>query len=208
MPLPLISLGLSLAANAIGAGLSAKANRDRETAMDKEYARQQASYDRQLYADPLNEFHNKAIIGRLQGMMRDRISAAKSRQKITGELDTTNMAKDQNAEALQNVYNNILSNASLRKDSLLRAKEASYHNAYKERADLNAAKQQNYANLATNAANLGETAIGSMRANGKPLKGWAKREQHIADEFGDWQGYYDYLKGGGNKVSNNPNKWQ
>lgn len=208
MPLPLIALGASLAASAINAGLSAKANRDREVAMNKEYARQQAAYDKQLYSDPLEEFHNKAIIGRLQGMMRDRISAAKSRQKITGELDTTNMAKDQNAEALQNVYNNILSNASLRKDSLLRAKDAAYHNAYRERADLNAAKQQNYANLASNAVNLGAAAIGGMNANVKPLKGWAEREQHITDEFGGWQGYYDHLKGGGSKVSNNPNDWR
>lgn len=159
MPIPLI-LGAIAAAGAItNAVVTANANKKRQKALEKEGERQRLYYEKQLNENPLDQYHNKALLGRLQEQMKDRIATAQTRAKITGEMDTSNVMKDQNAQAISSVYNNILSNASLRRDSLNNALERSRQNLYSQQADLDYAKQQNYANFASNIGNAAATAM-------------------------------------------------
>jgi hypothetical protein len=173
MPIPLI-LGAIAAAGAItSAVVTAKANKKRQEALEKEGERQRLFYERQLNENPLEQYHNKALLGRLQEQMKERIATARARAKITGEMDTSNVIRDQNAAALSSVYNNILSNASLRKDSLNQALERSRQNLYQQQADLDYAKQQNYANFAANIGNAAATAAGAY--DGQNIGGGAAK---------------------------------
>lgn len=173
MPIPLI-LGAIAAAGAItSAVVTAKANKKRQEALEKEGERQRLFYERQLNENPLEQYHNKALLGRLQEQMKERIATARARAKITGEMDTSNVIRDQNAAALSSVYNNILSNASLRKDSLNQALERSRQNLHQQQADLDYAKQQNYANFAANIGNAAATAAGAY--DGQNIGGGAAK---------------------------------
>lgn len=185
MALPLIALAISAAGTAASGIMSANANRKRQAALDKENARQEAYYIAQLNKDPLNEFYNKNLIGTMQRTMRDRLAVAKARQKITGELDTTNVMRDQNAEAMSRLYGNILSNAAMRRDSIMNGFENAKRDIYKQRADIDAAKMQNYANLASNAASVGAAAIGGVKGVSpkagvsKPMYGFESNNDYV-----------------------------
>ena len=114
MPIPII-LGAIAAAGAItSAVLTARANKKHRDALDKEANRQKQFYEGQLNENPLDQFHNRALIGEMRRAANARIEQERARRKITGELDTTNMMKDQNAQAMQNMYSRIATNASLR----------------------------------------------------------------------------------------------
>jgi len=160
----LIASVLGTAASGIMSGIG---NAKAQSALNAENARQNAFYENQLYKDPLTQYHNQNMIGQLQRRLRERLATAQARKKITGELDTTNVMRDQNAKAMSDVYGNILSNESLRLSGIESAYNNARHNQFQAQQAIDQARMQNYANLAQNAGALGAAALGGLDAKEK-----------------------------------------
>ncbi len=203
MPIPII-LGAIAAAGAItSAVLTARANKKHRDALDKEANRQKQFYEGQLNENPLDQFHNRALIGEMRRAANARIEQERARRKITGELDATNIMKDQNAQAMQNMYSRIATNASLRRDGILNAYERSRQGIYAQQADLQRAAMQNYANLASNIGNAAATAMGGYSGKGIGIGGGSKAPKiNIGTQNVDTPAY----NSGDIQDINNPNK--
>lgn len=104
-----IIAGIAGLGSAIASGaMSAKANKKAEREANALYGKEQSYHLNQMNRDPLSSFQNQALIGKLQRTLRERIDNARGRQKIVGGLDNTAMMKEQNAQSLAGLYQNIL----------------------------------------------------------------------------------------------------
>lgn len=163
---------ISLAASAAGAIASAvgskKANDKQQAALDNARAQSNAFYDSELFQDPTKRSDNQAYLKLLDKKLNRANEIADSKNKILGGTHEQTLAQhQQSADAYSDAVTQMVANTSQRRDSLLKDKRAAQVGYDQQQAGIDAARAQNWANLASNAAKLGASAIQGFSGAGK-----------------------------------------
>lgn len=144
-------------ASAIG---SKKANDKQQAALNNSRAASNAFYDSEIYQDPTKRSDNQAYLKLLDKKLKRVNEIAEAKNKIMGGTHEQTLAQHQNTvDAYSDAITNMVSNTSQRRDNLMKEKRQAIVGYDQQQAGLDAAKMQNWANLANNAAQLGADAI-------------------------------------------------
>lgn len=159
---------VGLAGQAASGILSANANRKAQQRADEEYARQKAFYETQMYQDPLQRSENQALLGALKRQLDEQNEQAVAVSKITGATPEMQVAMNQNAaNAYGNAVGNMMAGESARREEYAEK----LNKAYNDKANADIARwndrQQSFANIASNAANMFTTLLSGYK--GKKL---------------------------------------
>ena len=164
----LVLSALGTAASGIG---SAVGNKKQQQQLSQEKARQEAWYNTEMYQDPLKRSDNAAMLRLIEDRIKEQERTDASRQKVLGGTTEARLAnRDSNNKAYAGVVSNMASLASKRMDSLSAQKNQAMSNMARQQMNLDAAKMQNWANLADNAAKLGSAALSGIDAQNKKSK--------------------------------------
>ena len=161
-------LALSVLANLASGVGSTIANKKAEKAMLKENDRQNAWYNKQIYQDPLERSENVHLLKMLDAKLKNNLDVIDSRSAITGATTESKLAARQGAnKAYSDAVSGIASLASQRTDMLEQSFNQEKQRQYQSKAAMEQAKMQNWANLASNAAKLGASAVGGIGTEAK-----------------------------------------
>lgn len=156
----LVLSALGTAASGIG---SAVGNKRQQQQLNNEKARQEAWYNTEMYKDPLKRSDNAAMLRLVEDRIKEQERTDAARQKVLGGTTEARLAnRDSNNKAYAGVVSNMASLASKRMDSLSAQKNQAMSNMAQQQMNLDAAKMQNWANLANNAATLGAAALSGI----------------------------------------------
>ena len=154
-------LALSVLANLASGVGSTIGNRKAEKARLKENDRQNAWYNKQMYQDPLERSENVHLLKMLDTKLKNNQDVIDSRATITGATTESKLAARQGANtAYSGAVSGIASLASQRADILEQSYNQERQRQYQNKAAMDQAKMQNWANLASNATNLGVASVG------------------------------------------------
>lgn len=180
----LVISALGTLASGIG---SAVGNNRQQQQLNNEKARQEAWYNTEMYQDPLKRSDNAAMLRLVEDRIKEQERTDASRQKVLGGTTEARLAnRDSNNKAYAGVVSNMASLASKRMDSLSAQKNQAMSNMAQQQMNLDAAKMQNWANLADNAAKLGSAAlsgIDSSNKKNKATKGLPEVDSWLAGEL-------------------------
>lgn len=180
----LVLSALGTAASGIG---SAVGNNRQQQQLNNEKARQEAWYNTEMYQDPLKRSDNAAMLRLIEDRIKEQERTDAARQKVLGGTTEARLAnRDSNNKAYAGVVSNMASLASKRMDSLSAQKNQAMSNMAQQQMNLDAAKMQNWANLADNAAKLGSAALSGIDApnkNSKATKGLPEVDSWLAGEL-------------------------
>lgn len=175
---------LGTVASGIG---SAVGNNRQQQQLNNEKARQEAWYNTEMYQDPLKRSDNAAMLRLVEDRIKEQERTDAARQKVLGGTTEARLAnRDSNNKAYAGVVSNMASLASKRMDSLSAQKNQAMSNMAQQQMNLDAAKMQNWANLADNAAKLGSAAlsgIDSSNKKNKATKGLPEVDSWLAGEL-------------------------
>ena len=160
--------GAGAVASAIG---SSKANKQRQQELDKQRQRANAFYDTELFQDPTQRSDNQAYLKLMDEKMKKANEIYSAKNKITGGTREQELAQQENmTNAYADVLTNMASTTSQRRDALLQQKRKSEEFYDNQQVGINQAQQQNWANLANNAVELGAAGIKAFDGidTGKP----------------------------------------
>lgn len=164
----LVLSALGTAASGIG---SAVGNNRQQNQLNQEKARQEAWYNTEMYQDPLKRSDNAAMLRLIEDRIREQERTDAARQKVLGGTTEARLAnRDSNNKAYAGVVSNMASLASKRMDSLSAQKNQAMSNMAQQQMNLDAAKMQNWANLADNAAKLGSAALSGIDSSNNKKK--------------------------------------
>lgn len=168
MAIATAGLALSVLANLASGVGSTIANKKAEKAMFKENDRQNAWYHKQMYQDPLERSENVHLLKMLDDKLKNNQDTIDSRAAITGATTESKLAAKQGANtAYSGAVSGIASLASQRADILSQSYNQERGRQYQNKAAMDQAKMQNWANLASNATKLGVASIGGAETGGK-----------------------------------------
>ena len=149
--------GAGAIASAIG---SSKANKQRQQELDKQRQRANAFYDTELFQDPTQRSDNQAYLKLMDEKMKKANEIYSAKNKITGGTREQELAQQENmTNAYADVLTNMASTTSQRRDALLQQKRKSEEFYDNQQVGINQAQQQNWANLANNAVELGAAGV-------------------------------------------------
>ena len=161
--------GAGAVASAIG---SSKANKLRQQELDKQRQRANAFYDTELFQDPTQRSDNQAYLKLLDEKMKKANEIYSAKNKITGGTREQSLAQQENmTNAYADVLTNMASTTSQRRDALLQQKRKAEEFYDNQQVGINQAQQQNWANLAKNAAELGAAGIKAFDGIDKGIPG-------------------------------------
>jgi hypothetical protein len=161
--------GAGAVASAIG---SAKGNKLRQQELDKQRQRANAFYDTELFQDPTQRSDNQAYLKLLDEKMKKANEIYSAKNKITGGTREQSLAQQENmTNAYADVLTNMASTTSQRRDALLQQKRKAEEFYDNQQVGINQAQQQNWANLAKNAAELGAAGIKAFDGIDKGIPG-------------------------------------
>ena len=167
--LGLASLALSAGGTIASSIGSAQTNKERLQAIKDNYARQKAYYQLQANQDPTLRSDNANTLRLLSDKIEDQNKTNIARNKITGATQEMNVAQKQsNAKVMGNAVGSIASTASSRADHYndLGAQAKMQESASLDA--LNANRSQQWANLASNASQLGASALQTFGSEYNP----------------------------------------
>lgn len=163
MAIATAGLALSVLANLASGVGSTIANKKAEKAMFKENDRQNAWYHKQMYQDPLERSENVHLLKMLDDKLKNNQDTIDSSAAITGATTESKLAAKQGANtAYSGAVSGIASLASQRADILSQSYNQERGRQYQNKAAMDQAKMQNWANLASNAAKLGASSVGGL----------------------------------------------
>ncbi len=169
---------VSLVGQGVASYLSAKSNAATEDIINQNYADSNAYYLSEMYADPTKRADNAAYLTQLQNSLKEQNKTNAATNRITGATQEAVIAQQSNAsQAYADATSKLGALASQRRDSLGEAKLQNDGNYSNTMIGLENAKQENYANLASNAAEIGSSAISAW--DGKT--GLAGLKKTVAD---------------------------
>lgn len=164
----LVLSALGTVASGIG---SAVGNNRQQRQLSQEKARQEAWYNKEMYQDPLKRSDNVAMLRLVEDRIKEQERTDAARQKVLGGTTEARLAnRDSNNKAYAGVVSNMASLASKKMDSLSAQKNQAMSNMAQQQMNLDAAKMQNWANLADNAAKLGSAALSGIDSSNNPKK--------------------------------------
>ena len=157
--------GAGAIASAIG---SSKANKQRQQELDKQRQRANAFYDTELFQDPTQRSDNQAYLKLMDEKMKKANEIYSAKNKITGGTREQELAQQENmTNAYADVLTNMASTTSQRRDALLQQKRKSEEFYDNQQVGINQAQQQNWANLARNAVELGAAGVNAFGGGSK-----------------------------------------
>lgn len=160
----LVLSALGTAASGIG---SAVGNNRQQQQLNNEKARQEAWYNTEMYQDPLKRSDNAAMLRLIEDRIKEQERTDAARQKVLGGTTEARLAnRDSNNKAYAGVVSNMASLASKRMDSLSAQKNQALSGFAQQQMGIDNARMQNWANLANNAAKLGEAALSGIDKDG------------------------------------------
>lgn len=150
---------VGLAGQTVSGIMSARNNRAQQQAADAEAARQQAAYEAKANEDPLARSENQRLLNQYDREAKRQVERARNMAVITGATPEQAAAVQKGvAEGRANLMGDMAASASARKDRYEQmAENARHQKALDDQARL-AARQETYANLASNAA----SAVGGI----------------------------------------------
>lgn len=159
-PITLTALAVSLAGAGVSAIGSARANRTRQNNLDKEKAESRAFFDREYYTNELDRTENQSAMRSLTDRLKEQTKRSQATNAITGATPEVALAQQNNAnKAYADVANRLAGMASQRRSMIASQRNADRRSLYGMQDGIEQAKAQNWANLGSNAANLGGTAL-------------------------------------------------
>lgn len=167
----IVSLALSAAGAVASAVGSKKANDKQQAALDNQRAQSNAFYDSEIYQDPTQRSDNQAYLKLLDKKLKKANEIAEAKNTIMGGTHEQVLAQhQQSADAYSDAITQMVANTSQRRDSLMKEKRAAQIGYDQQQADIDAARAQNWANLASDAANLGVSAVEGFSGAGSETK--------------------------------------
>jgi len=161
--------GAGAVASAIG---SAKGNKLRQQELDKQRQRSNAFYDTELFQDPTQRSDNQAYLKLLDEKLKKANEIYSAKNKITGGTREQSLAQQENmTNAYADVLTDMASTTSQRRDALLQQKRKAEEFYDNQQVGINQAQQQNWANLAQNAVELGAAGIKAFDGIDKGIPG-------------------------------------
>lgn len=163
---------IGLAGTVASGVMSAKNNQRMRARENEEFNRQQAYYRIKANENPLARSENQRIIHQYDRQADNQLRRARDMSAITGATPEYGLAVQNNiTQSKADLLSNIAGNASEREDKYNNLAEESRQSHTKAVMDMDAARNESYANLAANAASaLGgivDSGIGSASSNGK-----------------------------------------
>ena len=150
---------ISLAGTAASGIMSAINNKKAQQEADAEYARQQAYNQAKANENPLSRSENQQVLNQYDRDSQRQIETARNVAAITGATPEYSLAVQKGvAEGRANLMGNIAAGASERKDKYEAAAESARQAKATADQERRAARNETFANLASNAAN----AFGSI----------------------------------------------
>ncbi len=155
-------------ASAIG---SKKANDKQQAALDNQRAQSNAFYDSEIYQDPTQRSDNQAYLKLLDKKLKRANEIAEAKNTIMGGTHEQVLAQQQQtADAYSDAITNMVANTSQRRDALLKEKRAAQVGYDQQQAGIDAARAENWGKLASNAAQLGASAVQGFSGVGSKTK--------------------------------------
>jgi hypothetical protein len=159
-PLTLTALAISLAGGVGSMIGSAGVNKTRQRNLDTQKAESNAFFNKEYYTDELSRTENQSVLRTLTDRLKDQNKQSQATNAITGATPEVAIAQKGNAnKAYADVVNRIAGMASQRKDMIGRQWQADKRALYGIQDNVDASKVQSWANLGSNAAGLGTSAI-------------------------------------------------
>ena len=167
---------LSLAGTAASGLMSYFNNKKAQQQADAEAARQQAFYEAKANENPLSRSENQHLLGQYDRQAQQQIENARGVAAITGATPEYGLAVQKAvANGRADLMGNMTAGASERADKYSQlGEEARHQKALDDQARI-AARNETFANLATNAANIVGSSIdglaGAKKAPAEPSVG-------------------------------------
>lgn len=179
----LVLSALGTVASGIG---SAAGNNKQQQQLNAEKARQEAWYNKEMYQDPLKRSDNAAMIRLMEDRIKEQERTDEAKQKVLGGTTEARLAnRDSNNRAYAGMVSNMAAMASRRMDSLSAQKNQALSGFAQQQMSIDNARMQNWANLANNAAKLGEAALSGIDkkdGNGGGNGGGGGNTVEVSDE--------------------------
>lgn len=172
MILPILGMATSLAGTIASAAGSAVANNRRAKQIEKNKNEDNLWYMKEFYQDPTQRSDNQAILTQLKENLKEQQKQQQAQAKISGATAEAQLAAaDKSNKAYSDVARNMSAMASQRRDLLGREWRANKRHYADQEANLEAEKAQQWGNVASNAAQLGASAIMGFGGLGGGTKG-------------------------------------
>jgi hypothetical protein len=155
---------MALAGQAASGVMSALNNKKQQNNADAEAARQNAYYEGKANENALSRSENRALLGQYDRKAKQQIENARNMATITGATPEYGLSVQKAvADGRADLMSSMSSEASKRKDEFDNlAETATHQKATDDQAQL-AARQETYANLASNAAQSFGSILDSYR---------------------------------------------
>jgi hypothetical protein len=159
-PITLIGLAMSLTGGVGSMIGSAGANKKRQAALNAEKADSKAYFDKEYYTSELDRTENQSMLRTLTDKLKEQTQRANATNAITGATPEVALAQHNNAnKAYADTVNKLAGMASQRKSFIAAQARADKRALYQSQDAIDYAKAQSWANLGSNAAGLGASAL-------------------------------------------------
>lgn len=165
-PLTIGALAMSLIGGAASLAGSAGLNKQRQSNLDAQKSESNAFFNKEYYTDELSRTENQSALRTLEEKLKDSRKRNAATNAITGATPEVAVAQQGNeARAYAEVVNRLAGMASQRKSIIANQWRADKRALYGMQDSIDQGKAATWANLGTNAAQLGGNAIMGMAAN-------------------------------------------
>lgn len=152
---------VGLAGNIVSGAMSASNNKKMEREQQQMYAQRRAKYEAMANEDPLARSEVQAATRQYDRDAERQIENARNVAAITGATPEYGLAVQKGvAEGKANLLSGVTANASARKDQYTQMADDVAQQAQQAQLQMDAARNETYANLAKNAANAAQSIIG------------------------------------------------
>lgn len=159
-PLTIAALAMSVLGTGAGMIGSARQNRERQKNLENEKAESKAFFDKEYYTSELDRTENQSALRTLTDRLKEQTQRARATNAVTGATPEVALAQQNNAnKAYADVANRLAGMASQRKSIIAGQRNADRRSLYGMQDSIDQGKQASWANLGSNAANLGASAL-------------------------------------------------
>lgn len=146
---------MGLAGQAMSGIVSARNNAQQKQARNEYEAKRQAEIEAEMHSNPLARSENRHALNEMRKATEKATERATNVNKITGATPEATIAQQELAmEAMGDVVGKIASGESDRQDKLIQERRNLDDAMYQDRVQERAARNETFANLASNAGNI------------------------------------------------------
>ena len=169
-PLTIGALAMSLIGGAASLAGSAGLNKTRQSNLDAQKNESNAFFNKEYYTDELSRTENQSALRALEEKLKSSRKRNAATNAITGATPEVAIAQQGNeASAYAEVVNRLAGMASQRKSIISNQWRADKRALYGMQDSIDQGKAATWANLGSNAAQLGGNAVMGLASKTKPL---------------------------------------